>query len=73
MFKHMRECAVMNKRQAIKEVRACADSVIEQLTRFDKGWDKGMYRDDDVLWFMPIKRAMRLTVADAFKLAKQFN
>lgn len=36
----------MNKRQAIKEVRECANAVIDQLERIAKGWDKGSHRDD---------------------------
>ena len=36
----------MNKRQAIKEVRALADDTIDQLERLAKGWDKDDVRSD---------------------------
>jgi hypothetical protein len=36
----------MTKRQAIAEVRAEANAIIEQLERRARGWDKGRWRDD---------------------------
>ena len=66
----------MNKQQAIREVREAANDVIEQLQRWDKGWDKGVYRDDireaDTCWHLPAEQAFQQTVAYAFSLSAQF-
>lgn len=37
-----------SKREAIKWAREEANAIIDQAERQAKGWDKGMYRDDDV-------------------------
>lgn len=63
----------MNKNQAAAAVRSCADSLIEQLTRFDQGWDKGIYRDCDTHPVLTIKQSMEMDVAEAFHLSKQFS
>jgi hypothetical protein len=36
----------MTKRQAIAEVRAEANAIIEQLERRARGWDQGRWRND---------------------------
>lgn len=37
-----------SRRQAESWAREEADAIIEQLTRRAQGWDRGLYRDDDV-------------------------
>lgn len=63
---------MMTKRQAIAEVRACADAVIEQRTRQAMGWDKGIYRDDDTLQWRTISQSVRANVQEAFRLSVNF-
>ena len=61
------------KRLAISIVRLCAESIIEQLERIDKGWDKGVYRDDDAVRVLTIKQAMKHDSDLAFRLAKIYT
>lgn len=63
----------MNKRQATLEVRAIADSLIEQATRKAKGWDQGRYRDDDCMRIESIRSRTKAEVARAFAIINQFN
>lgn len=63
----------ITKRQAIRIARKCADSLIEQLERRAKGWDKGRYRDDDAVRICTIRQSMELDVAEAFHLSRQFR
>lgn len=67
----------MNKNQAAREVRQCADALIEQLERLDKGWDQGRYRDDtcavDRNWGNSINYRMDYFVNRAFALSREFN
>lgn len=59
--------------QALKEVRALADATIEQLERFDKGWDKGHVRDDSVSPFgVSPRQAIHIASVDAMALAVVF-
>jgi hypothetical protein len=67
----------MTKRQAIAEVRDCADAIIEQAERRAKGWDRGAWRDDERI----VDRSSRNTIAArigvnvsrAFYLSAQFQ
>lgn len=61
----------MTRIQAINAVRNAANYVIEQRTRQARGWDRGMYRDDDLMRYCTIKQAIRTEVAYAFDLCKQ--
>lgn len=65
----------MNKRQAIKEARECADSVIEQLERIARGWDKGRWRNDmrevERNPSNTIRALIRADVEHAFNVARQ--
>lgn len=61
------------KRLAISVARLCAENIIEQLERIDRGWDKGVYRDDDTLRFMTIKQALRRDADLAFRLARTYT
>lgn len=67
----------MNKRQAISEARASADAIIEQLTRWSNGWDKGVYRDDvtreDMAWKLPTAQIVAKEAEHAFALSIQFT
>lgn len=63
----------MTKRLAISVARLCAENIIEQLERIDRGWDKGVYRDDDAVRVMPIIRALRRDSDLAFRLAKTYT
>lgn len=63
----------MTKREAIAEVRALANVVIEQAERKAKGWDKGAYRDDALHGEPTIKGHIRDCVAQAFHLSRQFQ
>ena len=59
----------MNKREAIREVRALANMIIEQRTRQAKGWDRGVFRDDDTGCRVPINCAMHRASREAFYIA----
>lgn len=63
---------MITKREAIKVVQACANSVIEQRERQAKGWDKGLYRDNDTFRTMTIEEGVDLDVAEAFRLSADF-
>lgn len=66
---------MITKRQAIKEVRECANAAIEQMERQARGLDKGIYRDDQVdrsSIHYSIKAVMRRNSRYAFQLAAQF-
>lgn len=63
----------MTKRQAIAETRALADLIIEQRERQDKGWDRGVYRDDDTQQLCAIERRMRAYSQQAFEYSKRYN
>ena len=60
----------LTRRQAIAEVRAEADYLIEQMTRKANGWDKGIYRDDDTLRAWTISQSIKNSVNNAFYLAR---
>jgi len=62
----------LTRRQAIAEVRAEADYLIEQMTRKANGWDKGIYRDDDTLRAWTINQSIRNSVSNAFYLASLY-
>jgi len=62
----------LTRRQAIAEVRAEADFLIEQMTRKANGWDKGTFRDDDTLRAWTINQSIRNSVSNAFYLSAQF-
>lgn len=66
----------MTKRQAIKEVRECADAVIEQAERIAKGWDKGNHRSNlrevDRNAGNTIRQEIKFHVYHAFALSRQF-
>jgi hypothetical protein len=64
--------SVINKRMAAAWVRAEANDLIEQLERRARGWDKGQYRDDDVMRDTPIRQRIRESVTLSFALAKKF-
>lgn len=59
----------MTRNQAAAEVRALANACIEQMERQAKGWDKGVYRDDDTFMWITIKAAQRQNAAEAFRLS----
>ena len=59
----------LTTRQAIRQARAAADAIIEQRTRQAAGWDKGLYRDDDVYRMHTIEHRVRLHVRDAWDAA----
>lgn len=59
----------LTKRQAYRIVRECADAVIEQRTRQDKGWDKGRFRDNDVYRRWTIEQEIQFEVSCAFGVA----
>ena len=66
----------MTKNQAIREARSSANAIIEQLTRWANGWDKGAHRDDtmpgDRCWMLSPGMAVRKESEHAFALSKQF-
>lgn len=63
----------MTKRQAIAEVRAEADAIIEQLERVAKGWDKlHGFRADDTLCMWTVAERIEMGVANAFDLSRQY-
>lgn len=62
----------MTKRQAVAEVRALADAVIEQLERFEAGWDKGLFRDDDMTCRVPARLALRRNAEAAERIAREY-
>lgn len=57
----------VTKREAIKQVRECADAIIEQQARRARGWDRGVYRDD----VSPADRAYRLTISEHLEACSQ--
>lgn len=67
----------ITKRQAMREVRANADALIEQLERIAKGWDRGMYRSDtrdvDCVPHNSIRSRVRSYVSESFRLSAQFQ
>lgn len=63
--------SVTTKRDAIAEVKALANLVIEQNERWAKGWDKGTYRDDDTERHCSAKEQVGLYTGYAFHLAQQ--
>lgn len=63
----------MNKRQAIKECREEANAIIEQHERWAKGWDKGMFRDDDTEQLMGIAESIDCSVQYAFELSAMYG
>lgn len=64
---------ITTKRQAIAAVRAEANALIEQAERKAKGYDKGVYRDDDVMRRESIKYRCRMSSALAFELSARFQ
>lgn len=67
----------MNRRQAIAEVRAEANALIEQLERRARGFDRGMWRDDVRTVDRNARNTIRATthrsVAHAFELSARFS
>lgn len=67
---------VMTKRQAIREVRECADALIEQSERRARGFDRGTWRDDvrpvDRNASNTIRANARFYVGVAFDLSRRF-
>lgn len=67
----------LTKNQAAREARQSADAVIEQLTRWSKGWDKGQHsdnmRDVDRNKSNTIAANIRLEVNHAFTLSAQYG
>lgn len=67
----------MNKRQAIAEVRAEANALIEQAERRAKGWDRGIWRDDrravDCNAHNTIRACTARSVKNAFDLSARFS
>lgn len=66
----------MNKREAIREVRALANDTIDQLERLAAGWDRDNLRDDwngqgSATRAAPSVR-LRENSREAFDIAKQF-
>lgn len=66
----------MTKRQAIAEVRAEANALIEQLSRRARGMDQGPWRDDcrivDRQPHNRISATIRAGVEHAFNLSRQY-
>ena len=62
---------VTTKRQAIAEVRALADAIIDQHTRWANGWDKNPMKRDDEARFTGVTPRMRneMHSREAFKIA----
>ena len=63
----------ITKRSAIREARAEADAIIEQLERRAKGWDKGAYRDDDTERYATIAQRLATSSAWAFHLSRMYG
>lgn len=63
----------MNKRQAIKEVRDSANYLIYMAERKAKGYDRGMYRDDDTMRLSTIRQSIHAEVKHAYALCEQFK
>lgn len=64
---------ITTKRQAIAAVRAEANALIEQADRKAKGWDKGVYRDDDAMRLETIAYRCRMSSRLAFELSARFQ
>ena len=63
----------ITKRQAIAEVRAEANWIIDQLERRAKGWDKGAYRSDDTMRHRTIDQMLGYASAHCFALSQAFS
>ena len=61
-----------SKREAIKWVREEANAIIEQAERQAKGYDKGMYRDDDITCNQSIRYSQAMHSMAAFALSTKF-
>ena len=64
---------IYTKRMAIADVRSAANSIIEQLERQAKGWDKGRYRDDDTVRTVPVSTQMHHLSEAAFRASWEFE
>ena len=60
------------RREAIKWVREEANAIIAQNERLARGWDKGMYRDDDVLCDQSIRYTQAMRSLLGFALARNW-
>lgn len=63
----------LTMRQAIREVKADANALIEQMERKARGWDTGAYRDDDTTRQETINQRIRGYVGNAFALSERFT
>ena len=63
---------VDTKREALRLVREEANLIIEQAERKARGFDRGMYRDDDTLCHETIRQRTAYSVGIAFALASKF-
>lgn len=63
---------ITTRRQAIAAVRSEADALIEQAERRARGWDRGVYRDDDSRRDRTIRERTKLSVDFAFHLSAKF-
>ena len=61
-----------SRRAAIAAVRAEADYLIEQAERKARGFDKGIYRDDDTTRGMTIRQRIAFGVGVSFALSAKF-
>lgn len=60
------------RRAAIAAVRAEADYLIEQAERKARGFDRGMFRDDDTTRTETIRQRVAFSVAVSFALSARF-
>lgn len=64
--------SVTSKREAVRLVREEANALIEQSERKARGFDRGMYRDDDTIRHETIRQRTAYSVDIAFALASKF-
>lgn len=62
-----------SKRLAIAWARAEANYLIEQLERQEKGYDKGIYRDDDALRSETKHQRMTFASLLSFALSEKYS
>lgn len=65
--------SVTTKREAIRIARAEANAIIAQRERQARGYDRGLFRDDDTLRRETIRQTIAFSVNVAFALSHKFS